>query len=1001
MRTHTRWWHCLIGLGLMLAAGAGAPQVAPGTPLAGKRVLLLMSYGFGRVGLDNFTRSYLATMAAAGMSRENVAVEYLNLNRASPDYRRQMAALLQQQYGARPPELIVTVQQPALDYLLGELATLAPHAPIVSFNTDTPADRDIGAHRLLQPSENTSFRATLGQALRLFPDTRHLIVTVGSADADQAGKRQFELALAAARPAVTVEFTDRLTLPEMLQKVAQAPPRSIVISGPVNRDAAGTVLSQGDVAAQLAQAARAPFFVLFNISVGAGAVGGNVMHVERYAERMARASLAVLEGRLALALGVTTLAPINTSLYDWTRLKQWDADPARLPADTVFVNRPPALWDQHRAVVLATGGAFLVLGAMLGALLLSRQRLRQAQGQSRDSEERFRVLVEHAPEAIVVYDIDLARLVDANSKAERLFGCSRAHLLAGGPERFYLAEQPDGHPPEVTVPANTARSARGEHLTFERTVRSLDGRIFPCEVNLVQLPASGRRLLRGSLVDISERKRAEQELREHRHHLEQLVQQRTAALTVAVREAQSASHAKSVFLANMSHELRTPLNSVIGFSQMMHDAAEGEQQRNLAIINRSGHHLLTLINDILQFSKVEAGRDALQLAPVELAVLLGDALDMLGGGRAADAPPMRLDCAGPPPLVLADGAKLRQVLLNLLSNALKFAQSGPVTLALRVLPAGDDCQLQFAVRDTGMGIAAADLERIFEPFVQVDGPQTQAGTGLGLTIARAFVRLMGGELAVRSAPGAGAEFSFTIRARLLERAPAARAAPALAPGGGQGRRLLVVDDNGDCRKLVRDLLAPTGLQVLEAGEAARAMALLGEGGVELVLMDWRMPGMDGLALTRWIRAQPALTQPAVVMLTASAFDEQRREALAAGADDFLRKPIEFERLMALLEQRLGLRLASPYLTASGAVPVLSAEQLAHLPATVRGPLMQAVRELDLARAAALLGALGTEHGALVARIEAALAAHQYLPLWQMLHELEAGADAAARKRVPT
>ena len=290
----------------------------------------------------------------------------------------------------------------------------------------------------------------------------------------------------------------------------------------------------------------------------------------------------------------------------------------------------------------------------------------------------------------------------------------------------------------------------------------------------------------GVTYDITTQKTTEQELRRHRIHLEDLVTERTNALSVAVREAQAANQAKSIFLANMSHELRTPLNSVIGFSRLMADSKHmlPDEKRNLAIIHRSGEHLLTLINAILELSRIEAGRAVLQVGATRIDDIVQEVMDMVSMRASQGGVVLTLDAAGLPPGVLVDGTKLRQVLLNLMSNAVKFTGRGAVTLRVHgtscpALP-GDaieaHCELAFAVIDNGPGIAPADQARIFEPFIQAEGPDAKEGTGLGLTISREFVQLMGGVLTVQSAPGAGATFSFTITVPVTDAPPAAPAA---------------------------------------------------------------------------------------------------------------------------------------------------------------------------------------------------------------------------------
>jgi PAS domain S-box-containing protein len=332
---------------------------------------------------------------------------------------------------------------------------------------------------------------------------------------------------------------------------------------------------------------------------------------------------------------------------------------------------------------------------------------------------------------------------------------------------------------------DAVRRGEGEYRT-EFRIRWPDGQIR-------YIKAAGRpfrdgegALLRmvGVNYDITEIKMAEQELRRHRNHLEELVDARTEALSVAVTEAKAASRAKSVFLATMSHELRTPLHSVLGFSRLLADShtMTDEEKRNLAIINRSGQHLLTLINDLLELSKIEAGRITLQAQMLDVEGLLREVMEMLGARARQAGLAMTLDCAGLPRAVRIDGARLRQVLLNLLSNAVKFAERGSVTLVARATPLPENrCALALAVRDTGRGIAREDQQRIFEPFVQAGNSGASEGTGLGLTISREFVRMMGGTLEVESEPGHGAEFRFTIEVEAASAAPAGMAGVAGTP----------------------------------------------------------------------------------------------------------------------------------------------------------------------------------------------------------------------------
>ncbi|MES2151318.1 MAG: ATP-binding protein [Pseudomonadota bacterium] len=494
----------------------------------------------------------------------------------------------------------------------------------------------------------------------------------------------------------------------------------------------------------------------------------------------------------------------------------------------------------------------------------------------------------------------------------------------------------------------------------------------------------------GQLQELFNRNKAsEDELRGARDHLEELVEQRTSALVAALGQAESANRAKSVFLSNMSHELRTPLNAVIGFSRLMSQAGnlDAEQRQNLVIINRSGSHLLTLINDVLDLSKIEAGQVQLSPEDVELRHLLGDVTDMLRPRAQDGGLVLALETAGPIGLVRVDGGKLLQVLINLLGNAIKFTRQGQVTLAVTAAPPEGALQrVQFEVRDTGIGIAAEDQQRVFEPFVQMPTYAAGAGTGLGLAVAHQAVALLGGTLALESMPGQGSTFRFALNLPLAQGAAPApeRARVTGLPAAERGRRVLVVDDTDDSRLLLCRLLEPLGFVLAQAADGAGAVALAASFEPDLIVMDWRMPGTDGVAATARIRAREGARQPVIVILSASAFDDERAAALRTGANDFMRKPLEEDQFFAMLERELGLHFERDGQVQALAPAAPTRAELCALPEPVCAALRSASRELDQGKMLAALGEVAVEHADLAARIAGMVDRFQYRELWVLL-----------------
>jgi len=385
--------------------------------------------------------------------------------------------------------------------------------------------------------------------------------------------------------------------------------------------------------------------------------------------------------------------------------------------------------------------------------------------------------------------------------------------------------------------------------------------------------------------------------------------------------AEQANRAKTQFLAHISHELRTPLNAILGFTRILRRDKQlhREAREQVEVIQKSGRHLLSLINDILDMSKIETGSISLNPQPVDLQNLLLDVAEMVRARAWEKGLEFRLELSeNVPDCVVLDGQKLSQVLLNLLGNSVKFTRRGYVILRVSCsVPeqmAGDEqtVALDFAIEDTGIGIAANALEQIFEPFVQEETEAASQGTGLGLAISRHLVRIMGGDIKVRSDLGKGTIFSFVIPATVVPESAVflhhnRGRILGLAPGTPQ-YTIMIADDNGPSRKLLELLLKPVGFMVLHVKNGKEAVQMFRSARPDLILMDIRMPEVDGLEATRQIRLYEREQggHVPIIALTAHAFEEERASILAGGCDDFIRKPFSEQEIFQVLARHLKL-----------------------------------------------------------------------------------------------
>lgn len=527
----------------------------------------------------------------------------------------------------------------------------------------------------------------------------------------------------------------------------------------------------------------------------------------------------------------------------------------------------------------------------------------------KQAEEQIRELsqaVEQSPENIVITDLD-TKITYVNQTFLATTGYAWEEVIGQNPRMLQSGRTPAANYVALWEALKAGRAWSGELCN-----RRKDGSEYAEFAIISPIRDAGGEITHYVAVkeDVTEKKRMGDELERYHQHLQELVATRTQELTLATQAAEAANLAKSTFLATMSHEIRTPMNGVLGMARLLRRTPlSGQQSAFLDNIEASGEHLLAIINDILDLSKIEAGKIQLDTSDFVLAELMQQAVDLVQADAVAKGLRLHIETTHAPQHLHGDMGRLRQAVVNYLGNAIKFTDQGTVSFGCRVLAQSEnDCLLHFSVSDTGIGLAEEQRSTVFQPFEQADGTITRrfGGTGLGLAITKQIAQLMGGEAGVESVPGVGSTFWLTVRLRCASAQPAE--AGGKAPEGAEqllkrdhrGTRILLVEDDPINQDVARLLLEDVGLVVDIAENGAVAVGMVTQTPYALLLMDVQMPVLDGMGATRAIRLLDGKASLPILAMTANAYNEDRERYLAVGMNGFIAKPFDPDELFAAI-----------------------------------------------------------------------------------------------------
>jgi len=787
MRLLSRFFVFLV---VLCCALPGKAADAQQQPLAQKRILLLYAYGYGGRGVELFSDGFFKAMAEAGFPATNVFAEYLDLqrNREVPGYREELREMLLKKYARIPIDLIVTLQQPALGFLLTEGRDIAPQAPVITIQHRPLLDEEKSGRHIVGEVNQFDIKGTLERALEIFPQTRRVVFVSGSSEADAAIAGQVVRIVEPWRGKLDFEFTTGMSIDEILRRVAELPPHSVIVFTQYNRDAKGHVALAYEAENMIVKVANAPVFGFYDYNLRNGGIGGSVIPVEASGSRTARLALDLLRGVSSAQAGLLSTKE-NVPMFDWQQIERWGGDTGRLPAHTVFVNRPPSAWQQYGVVIVGTTAFILLLGMTIVALVLSMRRRRRAERVLDESEQRFRATFEQAAVGIALVSPD-GRWLRVNDRLCEIAGYSRDELLAcrfqdithpddleadrlsvrkmvageirtAALEKRYLRK--DGSIVWVNVTFSLLRKQDGQPDYFIAMVEDIRARkeaeraLSESQAAMLRGREEARLAALNQMEDAIAAKKsaelAEDEIRRLNADLERRVIERTAELTEANKELDSFAYA-------VSHDLRAPLRAMSGFSEALReeygDRLDGEAKTYLDQIGIASRKMGERIDGILALSRSARGeirRDAVDVTTLSASILAGLARGEPGRKVAAEIEP-GLTAHG-------DARMVESIMGNLLGNAWKYTGKTE-TPRIRVTSCELDGEPGIAVADNGDGFDMAHADQLFKPFRRLHRQDEFPGTGIGLATVQRIVHRHGGKLRASAAPGQGATFCFTL-----------------------------------------------------------------------------------------------------------------------------------------------------------------------------------------------------------------------------------------------
>lgn len=878
----------LFSCGTSLASPSPTPQ----------QVLVINSYHPGYPGSDDLQQGFIETLHKA-LPTVDITVEYLDAKRHSgTEYQHRMLELFRYKYQDKHFDLIFAADDDAFNLLENYRDSLFPKTPVIFAGTNFFHTARLKGKQLIAGiDERPSFSEGLKLLFQLQPATREIVVVHDTTLTGHLNSAAFKEAVTTFGQKVRITWLAGLTMEQLLDRVQGLKPGSVLFyfASFVN-DNSGIVIGSNTALQRISAVSRVPIYGGWRFSLGNGILGGSLINLHQHGLVAAEMAAKVLNGT-----SITNFPPLSPSpnrfAFDARQLERFDIKQTQLPANSIIINQKPGFWATYRVALLSASTLCLaaVLLLIYRQLLKTNQRLKlkiaeydRAFEMLQLSESKFATAFRSSPDSLTINLINNGIYLEVNKGFSDITGYQPEEVLGKSSLELNIWVNPDDR-------QRLAAEVRqhGFMNNLEALFRRKDGTIAIGLMSARVIKVNGEQCLLSVTRDITERKQYEENLRQARH------------------AADAANRAKSEFLANMSHEIRTPMNGVIGMVQLLQfTELSAEQQEYLQCLDTSGKSLLSLLNDILDLSKIESGKLELEYTDFSLRRSIQDVVDtqtfLIRQKKLQLETSVGDDI---PELLFGDALRFKQILLNLLGNAIKFTAAGTINITVSISERQkDSIKLCLGVSDTGIGMTPDVLERIFTPFEQADNSTTRhyGGTGLGLSICRRLAELMGGQIRAESATGQGSTFfvelPFTFHHGAQE--PEIQPVEKKADHKIRSLKLLMAEDNEINADNICIMLKKIGHQTELARNGQEALDMLQGGSYDCILMDISMPVLGGVEATSKIREAEQKTGQhiPIIALTAYALRGDRERFLEKGFDGYVSKPIDLDTLAAELQR---------------------------------------------------------------------------------------------------